>query len=164
MLAAIGELRHALRYEGWATLALIDHCGKLSKDQLSLTSPGTYGLIEQTLAHLVGSQEFYIYALTGRRPTEPLQPMDDVDLDAVRRHASAARALLDQLAAEGVDPDSEAHSVWRGSRRRGVIAAQLLSHGAEHRGQVNSILGARGIELADIAVRAFSVAEGLQAG
>lgn len=160
----MSDLRDALRYDGWATLALIDHCRRLSRPELQLTAPGTYGAIDQTIGHLVGAQEFYVYALTGERADPNLVPRDKVDLAEVRQHAARSRELLDGLADTGFDPDSDAFAVWHGNRRRGVIVAQLLAHGAEHRGQINTILGANGLEPANIGVRAFADTAGLKDG
>ena len=53
----------ALRHDLWATEKLLAHLRTLTKEQLELTAPGTYGSIRQTLAHLVRGDERYLMRL-----------------------------------------------------------------------------------------------------
>ncbi len=43
----------ALRHDLWATGKLIGHCRTLTKEQLELTAPGTFGSIARTLSHAI---------------------------------------------------------------------------------------------------------------
>lgn len=144
-------------HESWATLQLLELCRALPRERRGLTAPGTYGSIEQTLAHIVGADEYYLYLLTGERSGQPPRSSPDVDLDDLVLRARRNAQLLERFAREPFNPDDPSRG-QRGGRetRLGVVLAQLFHHGNEHRGQVRSILGANGIEPPDISVWAFA--------
>jgi uncharacterized damage-inducible protein DinB len=60
-------LRDAFAHHVWSTLRLIDACLELSPEQLETAVPGTYGSILETVRHLVGSDRWYLFVLTGER-------------------------------------------------------------------------------------------------
>ena len=53
----------ALRHDIWATEKYIAFCRKLTKQQLEMSAPGTYGSIRATLSHLVRGDERYLARL-----------------------------------------------------------------------------------------------------
>ena len=139
----VDHLRTILGHHVWATLRLIDRCLELSQEQLALSTPGTYGSIHATLAHLVlGDAGFqrWIEDLEVRCPSQPGPPPPVATLRAdMERQARRWRELLDredQLAATNV----------------GLLLTQAVHHGAEHRTHVCSILGAHGIEVPEVSV------------
>ncbi len=71
MNRAADAIRVMFRHHFWATLALIDHCSKLSQEQLHEAAPGTYGPISQTLAHLVNADRLYLGLIEGRTSQPP---------------------------------------------------------------------------------------------
>src|SRR5438552_18456999 len=68
-----------LGHHVWATRTLLGFCKGLTPEQRGLTSPGTYGPIDQTLAHVIGADEYYLCLLTAERPLRPLEPRAIVD-------------------------------------------------------------------------------------
>ena len=153
-------LDHVLRHNTWATGALIHFCRSLDPAKQGSVAAGTYGTIERTLQHLVGAEQWYTQLLTG----ELIGP-------ALRR--DALPATLDELAAIArgtgkritsvADTDDPARRIEMNGGRRstvGVILAQLVHHGNEHRTQITTILGANGIEPPELSAWAYGRAAG----
>jgi uncharacterized damage-inducible protein DinB len=145
-----------LGHHVWATRTLLEFCAALTPDQRQLTSPGTYGAIDQTLAHAIGADEYYLYLLTGERPAHPLEPNPTVDVADLTLRAERNAGLIERLSAfqRGT---SALTPVKRGEApiSVGMVLAQIVHHGNEHRGQVRTILGANGIAAPDISGWAY---------
>jgi uncharacterized damage-inducible protein DinB len=115
-------LEHVLRHNAWATTAL------------------------GTLQHLVGAEQWYTKLLTGEvlgRPIRRTDPPHSLDELAAIATATGAR-LLDVSAS-----DDPARVVVTNEPRRstvGVVLAQVVHHGNEHRTQATTILGANGLQ------------------
>ena len=142
-----GALVEVVRYHAWANRCLIDACAALTAEQLELTASGTYGPIWTTLGHLVGSELYYLFALTGRWLTEPLREGERYELAELRERAERTAEGLEEAAAR-VRPTRMLRLRRAGEERRIPAVAmviQVLHHGAEHRAQVATILGAHGI-------------------
>jgi len=150
------HLRTVFEHHVWATLRLIDRCLVLEPAHLELSTPGTYGTIQETLTHLVEADARYQHRLeTGRpKPSREGQPPSLADLRAdMARQADRWRDLLGRL--EEFDPTVPAepnedppypevpHAV-------GLLLTQAIHHGEEHRVHVNSILGAHGLEVPEL--------------
>jgi uncharacterized damage-inducible protein DinB len=58
-------LEDAFAHHVWATLLLVGSCLALSPEQLGTAVPGTYGSILDTVRHLVGSDSWYLFDITG---------------------------------------------------------------------------------------------------
>lgn len=149
-----GVLTDLLRHHTWATIVLIEFARGLDQEQRAWTAPGTYGAIDQTLAHVVGADTYYLFRLTGERPSAgPLEKRALVDLEDLRARASEAAARYERYASGPVDPDEirrhEVRPTAGDAETReetvGTILAQAVHHGNEHRSQIGTILGAHGI-------------------
>jgi uncharacterized damage-inducible protein DinB len=147
------------RYNAWATRTLLERCRALAPSQRRLTAGGAYGNLEQTIAHVVRADDYYVFLLTGERPQHSLVETDDVDFDELAQHAERAAREFERIAAASPDPDEPAigRGKERGARpvRVGIVLSQVLHHGNEHRGQARTILGANGIKPPDISPWAF---------
>ena len=86
------SLHDAFGHHMWATLRLIDECGSLTEDQLTEQVPGTYGPILDTLRHLVGSDAWYLFVLTGGR--SPQIEEDAMPLEETPRGHGATRSRM----------------------------------------------------------------------
>jgi uncharacterized damage-inducible protein DinB len=156
------DLEDAFGHHVWATVRLIEACSSLASDQLASPVAGTYGSILDTLRHLVGSDDWYLYVITGGlRPRIDEDGMDLGELrDAAESHAEAWTAVL----AEGRDPDTVviAHRPdgSEGHAPLGIRLAQVLHHGTDHRSQICTGLTALGVEPPDIDVWAFGEQDG----
>jgi uncharacterized damage-inducible protein DinB len=150
-----------LRHNTWATGALLDFCRTLDPARLDDQAPGTYGSLYGTLQHLVSGEQWYVQLITGEligaeiRRTER-RTLDELASIAVRLgvRALAVAASDDPDRPVPVDSDDDRSTV-------GVLLAQLVHHGNEHRTQATTILGANGTEPPAISAWAYGRAVGI---
>ena len=155
-------LGDAFAHHVWATVRLVDSCMSLSPEQLGRSVPGTYGSILETIRHLVGSDSWYLFALTGGRT--PVIDEDQMDLPELRTAMEGNGAAWSSLLAQDLDPDvvvvrrradgSEEHAPV------GVRLAQALHHGTDHRSQICTALTTLGVEPPAIDVWDFASQDG----
>jgi uncharacterized damage-inducible protein DinB len=155
-------LDDAFGHHVWASQRLIDACDSLSPEQLATAVPGTYGTILDTLRHLVGSDSWYLFALTDGR--HPRIDDDTMSLPELRSAMETNGVAWSQLLEAEPDPDkvvvrrrddgSETHAPM------GLRLAQALHHGTDHRSQVCTVLTTLGMEPPEIDVWAFGWGEG----
>lgn len=160
-------LLRTVRHNCWANDQLISFCRDLSPEQLAWTSGGTYGSIHATLHHIVGAEHGYLFALTGHRPpveeerggramtTDWVAPLDEL---AERARSNLER--MEQVLGNGFDPYRVIARRRGGTATAGIIAAQFIHHGSDHRAHIGTILGAHGIEPPDLDVWAYGLATG----
>lgn len=147
----MSDLSVPIEYDNWATEKLARFCAALSAEQRALTTPGTMGTIEATLIHLVGAKERYAAALQGAPPPEDaVRETTTKDLGHV---VARAKKLSEWFAGFGTGTLDLDRIIERrgadGSTQRlpmGILIAQFLHHGNEHRAQLGSIFGANGVE------------------
>lgn len=147
----MSDLAVPIEYDNWATEKLAQFCAALPAAQRSLTTPGTMGTIEATLIHLVGAKERYASALRGTPvPEDGVRETTTKDLGQV---VVRAKALSEWFRGYAKGPIDVEQTITRrgadGSTQRmpaGILIAQFLHHGNEHRAQLGSIFGANGIE------------------
>jgi len=136
------------RHEVWADLKLLAFCADLSPEQLTWTVPGTYGAIHNTLQHIVRAQRGYLWRLTGAddpaadlpRDTERLLPLREL-VEKEERVGQRIEAFL----AQAFDP-TRVIQMTDGTATAGIILAQFVHHGSDHRAHIGTILGAHGVE------------------
>ena len=138
----------------------MDFCRRLSAEQLDTAGPGTYGSILATLRHLVGSECFDLFVVTGERtPLRDAELMDVQDLAAdIEEHGESWAALL----ADEPDPDVDVLEVDPGDGFRrtaplGLRLAQAMHHGAEHRTQVCVTIATLGLRPPDLSAFRFGI-------
>lgn len=160
-----GGLLDPLRHNAWATGQLLAFCRDLSPEQLRSTAEGTYGSILATLQHIVGAEGRYRLRLTGVRPDWPGDPEETEDLDELGGMAEDMAMFWDQLGAGDFDGDrvvswvsavSGAHT----DANAGILVAQALNHGNEHRAQIFTILTTIGVEPPDLDAWSYGLAFG----
>jgi uncharacterized damage-inducible protein DinB len=147
----MSDLAVPIEYDNWATEKLARFCAALPPEQRALTTPGTMGTIEATLIHLLGAKERYASALRGTPPPEDaVRETTTKDLDQVVARATALSEWFREYANGPVDVE---RIITRrgadGTTQRmpaGILIAQFLHHGNEHRAQLGSIFGAHGID------------------
>ena len=148
-------LTDPLRQNSWATGRLLDLCHGLAPDRLHATAPGTYGTVLETMQHIIGAEGTYRYRLTGVRPPPP-RPEEIEDLGELARRNEELAAFWEELATGPFDPertirfsydDPDPEDVGKVFEvKAGVLVAQTINHGNEHRAQVFTILTTLGIE------------------
>lgn len=149
---------HSVRHEVWADLELLRFCARLSPEQLAWTAPGTYGTIHDTLQHIVRAQMGYLSRLTGAggppglpHDTERLVPISEL-ADAERGAGERIEALLSQpFDPRRVVPTSD------GTATAGVVLAQFIHHGSDHRAHVGTVLGANGVQPPNLDVWSYGL-------
>lgn len=137
-------LAHVLRHNNWATVTLLDFCREVDPAILDLSARGTYGTVYGTLQHLVGAQQWYVQLITGEWLGERIRRTERRTLDEL---LAIARATGDRLLriVETEDPDRGVEVNEGRTSTVGVILAQCVHHGNEHRTQATTILGANGL-------------------
>lgn len=147
----MSDLAAPIEYDNWATEKLAEFCAALSPEQRRLTTPGTMGTIEATLIHLLGAKERYASALRGTPPPEDaVRESATTDLAQVVARAKALSEWFREYAKGPIDVERIiTRRAADGSTQQmptGILIAQFLHHGNEHRAQLGSIFGANGIE------------------
>lgn len=154
-------LDHVLRHNAWANRALLEHCAALGPASLDLEAAGTYGTLYGTLQHLVGGEQFYISLLTEEvlgtlvRKTERRTLDDLVAISALTGSRAIDIAAKDDPDRVIGDRDSDD---WTTA---GIVLAQLVSHGNEHRAHATTILGANGRTPPKIGAWSYGIANGI---
>jgi uncharacterized damage-inducible protein DinB len=154
-----------LRHNSWATRELLAFCSRLDDGQLAATSPGTYGSILATLQHMIGAEGGYLRRLTGGDPAWTTEPEETEDLDELTRMAEDTAGLWESLVEGEFDP--EARITWMSSHsgahtecRAGILVAQALNHGNEHRAQIFAVITGLGMEPPDLDGWSYAMATG----
>jgi uncharacterized damage-inducible protein DinB len=156
-----GPLDHVLRHNTWANVTLLEFCRALDPALLEAKAIGTYGTLYGTLQHVVGAEQWYLQLLTGEvlggariRRTER-RALDDLIATA---NATGAR-VLSVASSDDVTRQIEMNDGRRSTV--GVILAQLIHHGNEHRTQATTILGANRIEPPPVSAWGYGRAAGI---
>ena len=153
-----GVLTDLLRHSAWANIALIEFVRGLEPAQRAWTAPGTYGAVDKTLAHIVSADTYYLFRLTGERPSAgPPEKRPLIDLEDLMRRAREAAMRYERYASGPVDPDEirrhEVRPTAGDAETReetvGTILAQAIHHGNEHRSHIGTILDAHGLSHPD---------------
>ena len=154
-------LVEAFRYHKWANLHVLDVCGRLSEEQLQLTTPGTYGTIAATLVHLLAAEQRYLRRLVGHEPQ--LNERDGFPgVAALRALAElSGNQLIDEAGRlSGGKLIETQYGEQRVKIDLGVVLIQAMHHGNDHRTHLCTIFGAHGIDYGDMDVWAYGEATG----
>lgn len=152
-------LDHVLRHNTWANGRLLDFCRAQDPARLDDQAPGTYGTLYGTLRHLVEGEQWYVQLLTGDLIGAEIRSDQRPTLDEL---ASIAVTLGARALAIAASDDPDRATAVDGNRSTvGVVLAQLVHHGNEHRTQATTILGASGIEPPEISAWAYGRAVGI---
>jgi uncharacterized damage-inducible protein DinB len=135
-------LREGFRHHAWATRKLLDHCAASSPELLTRPVPGVYGTLLATAEHLVDSDAWYLFGITGGElgaNTDQVFTLDEI-VALADRNAREWETLL----ARDLDMDADITVVHDdGSATAatiGVRLAQALHHGSDHRSQICTAL------------------------
>ena|SRR2546425_5429920 len=163
--AALEALRDMFRHHAWATLTLIDYCAGLTPAQLSESVPGTRGPILETLRHIVKAD--YGYKMRFGVHSKPeLEESDIVTLDAMRtvftKDAEIWQALLPRLSEFDITIPAEPWEdpPWpEAPHARNLLLIQAIHHGNDHRTQICTVVGSKGVDVPDLGCWAYWAAE-----
>jgi uncharacterized damage-inducible protein DinB len=156
-------LEAAFAHHVWATSRVIDACLDLSVEGLETSVLGTRGPMLETLRHIVFSDAFDLFVLTGDRA---------FDIDDEHMTLAEARVVMErngsgwaEYISRSLDPDEIVHEVDKtdGFQRWAPVGFRLagvLNHGTDHRSQVCTALTSLGVEPPKIDVFDFGLAAG----
>lgn len=151
----VSLLQRLYGHNQWANARVFDVCITLDALTLCEDAPGTHGTIESTLKHLVGVEDVYLMMLRGEslEGREPPQSYMAHDLPWFARRLEQVtegyRGLLGKL--DGAFLTAPLNVPWFDfTLTKGDGLLQVLDHSGQHRAQVLSTLGARGVELPDV--------------
>ena len=154
----------AFAHHVWATTRVIDACLDLPVEKLETSVLGTRGPILETLRHLVLSDTFDLFVLSGDGA---------FDIDDEQLTLAEARVLMErngigwtEYLSRSLDPDevvqetdkSDGFQRWASV---GFRLAGVLNHGSDHRSQVCTALTSLGVEPPKIDVFNFGLDTGL---
>lgn len=147
-------LQDLYAYNTWANAQVFDVCRGVDQAQLDAGAPGTFGSISGTLAHMVGVEEVYLLMLRGE--FDALQrSRDEASGWKLEQWAERAARLGQEYrellaSADAAFYDQPLNVPWFDfalTKHDGLL--QVLVHSAQHRAQVFSVLGERGVEVPD---------------
>lgn len=138
-------LARLFEHNHWANLQIIQTCSALSDEQLDAESQSaTKGSIRLTLWHLIETQQSYLSQLTGMEPHFNQQsPTNFAELlESAKMSGEGLVALARDETSESlttkIQDDEYSVEPW-------VVMVAAISHAAEHREQINSMLSALGV-------------------
>jgi uncharacterized damage-inducible protein DinB len=140
-------LDDAFRHHAWANDRILEACANLTPEQLAAAAPGTFGPILDTLRHLIGSDNWYLWVITEGR--HPEFDEDTAGIDELKAGAKRSAAGWEELLGAEIDPEEmtvRQGDGWEFSAPLGVRLAQAIHHGTDHRSQVATTLTSLGIE------------------
>lgn len=136
------------RHHLWSNLRLLEHCARLTSEQLDASIPGSYGSIAATLQHIVRAEQTYFSRIsTGQRHNRPENPPPLTMDEMAASMRMTGQGLIDW--APRVQPGDTVEIDWDGTMRnvpKTILLTQALNHATEHREQIKAILTELGIE------------------
>ncbi|HET8568686.1 MAG TPA: DinB family protein [Candidatus Limnocylindria bacterium] len=159
----------SVRHDIWATLELLAFCSRLAPEQLAWSAPGTYGSVHATLQHVVRAQRGYLQRLTGDPPREVWMSPGGRDVPAPHERLLPLAELtakvrtigdaMERLLASELDV-RQVLTTQDDRPTAGVVLAQFIHHGSDHRAHIGTVLGAHGVTPPDLDVWAYGRATG----
>lgn len=149
-----GVLDKLFAHNAWANLKLLDFCAGLSDEQLDAKAVGGYGSIRDTLVHIFGAEISYVERVNGKLPPQPFAP-DEFPGFAVLK--DTARWTSDELLqlARSARADTLVVERWPEGAEQYTLASlivQAITHAAEHRMHIATIVTQLGMEPPDVSV------------
>lgn len=153
-------LLDAFRHNAWSNRKIIACCRDLTPAQMDATVTGVYGSIIATLWHIVASEASYCSRLSGQQPDWDRRAEEPPSLDGLMARAEEMAARWEALLSTPFDAERTFVYDWEDGTQRdvpaGVVLAQALHHGSDHRSQINTILTAIGVEPLELGVWEFA--------
>ncbi|MDP9329101.1 MAG: hypothetical protein M3P11_00390 [Actinomycetota bacterium] len=155
-------LAYAFRHHTWANLSVVDACSSLPGERLATPIPAIYGSVLDTLRHIVGADNWYLFVISGRR----IARIDEerMSLAELRTAAESYGDAWEPILAEHSDPnlDVAAHRDDGSTSHApiGIRLAQVVHHGTDHRSQICTALTTLGVEPPEIDLWAYGEAIG----
>jgi len=97
----------------WANREVLRACGALDPPVLQRESPGTFGAIVPTLAHVIRNEQGFLKRLTGEDPSEWVVRDRPLDLDRLTALAEESGTRMRAVLAAGPDPQRLVWGEWQ---------------------------------------------------
>ncbi len=158
------QLDDLVRHNTWANRVLLEFALEQQPETLDLDIlPGGFGTILDTFRHIVYAEVGYL-----RRLTHPIEAIDRENaakssLLEVQEHHELVAAEWERLLDSDYDQTAVAEARGDGQIFRvthGVVLAQAIHHGSEHRSQICDIFGYHGITPPDVSAWEYALATG----
>ena len=148
-------LRDLYAYNAWANAQVFAVCRDVDQARLDEDAPGTYGSLTETLKHMVSVESAYLQMLRDKPlgTSETRQEFFAHDVEWFAETAARVGQMYIGLLGNASDAfyDEPLNVPWFDfalSKHDGLL--QVLSHSAQHRAQVFSVLGQRGVAVPDL--------------
>ena len=149
-LVTMDLLLEFFRHNSMMNGVVIDACQRLTPEQLTSTTEGTYGSIAATLVHIANAQAGYAARLIDVERPARLEEDPFPGFSAVADRLASSNHQLEeatsrsdwdrQVQITGNDPPG----TWL--MPVGLFLLQAINHGTEHRSQIATILTQLGVE------------------
>lgn len=144
-------LHDCIGHNNWATSELLRMSSALTDAQLEATAIGTYGNIIETFRHIIRSEAGYQARLMGSEPDWDRQQSGSADLVELSRRNDELAARWKHFLSEPFDAERTFLMRWHDGFDRdvpaGVVLAQAIHHGSDHRSQICTILTTLGMTI-----------------
>jgi uncharacterized damage-inducible protein DinB len=144
----------AFRHNAWAMRELLAVCRQLTEAELHATAPGTYGSVIAMLRHTVSSEAGYYARLAGEEPGWDRRAEAPASVDELAGRIDDLAARWERFLARPFDAERTFLIEWHDGRDRdvpaGVVLAQALHHGNEHRAHICTVLSSIGVTPPDL--------------
>lgn len=156
-------LEAAFAHHVWATSRVIEVCLDRSVEEMGTDVPGTRGPMLETLRHLVLSDTFDLFIMTGDRAFH--RDEEQLSLAEARVVMERNGSGWAEYLSRSLDPDEMVHEVDEtdGYQRWAPIGFRLagvLNHGTDHRSQICTALTTLDVEPPRIDVFDFGLGAG----
>ena len=154
----------AFHHNAWATRQLLTYCRDLTPAQLEASAAGVFGSPIATFWHIVGAEASYCSRLSGQRPDWDWRTDEPPSLDVIAARAEEMAGRWEAFLAEPFDAERLLRYQWEDETPMdvpaGVVLAQALHHGNEHRTQIYTVLTELGLKPPEHGVWEFAVETG----
>ena len=152
-------LGHVLRHNAWANRTLLEHCAALGRRAGARSCRHVRHAVRNAPAP-GGRRQFYIRLLTDEYRHSGAQEGRRALDDLIAISAKTGARAIDIAASD--DPErvigDSASDDWTTA---GIVLAQLVNHGNEHRAHATTILGANGRTPPKIGAWSYGIANGI---
>ena len=155
-------LHDAFGHNAWATRELLLMCRQLTDAQTHAAAPGTYGSIIATLWHTVSSKAGYCARLTGEEAAWDRRADAAPRLEKLTGYVDDLSERWVRFLAHPFDAERIFSVKWHDGRDynvpAGIVLAQVLHHGSEHRAQICAALTSTNVTAPDLGLWDFAEA------
>ncbi len=153
-------LRDAIRHSAWATCRLLEVCRRLTNSQMAAEGPAGYGSLRAILAHLLLSEAFYRFVLTGSYPPWSHEPGESAPVPLMDAWAAEMTSFWEAFTDVTIDGDKPLIRTLQDGQeheaRTGIVLAQVLDHASAHREQAAAVLTTLGLQPPDLSAWAYA--------